>query len=147
MISDLAVFLASRLYRVTKGLQYLHSIDIIHGTLKTVSEDSPPSTFIQLISRSGPSSESNILIDASGCVWLAYYGLLPFRKDRNPSGHGTSWGAPRVLVAGQALKPVDIFASVMLVIEVLTGKEPVGRPKVPFSLTRGSWKGKGHRGS
>lgn len=136
MISGLAVFLASLLYQVTKGLQHLHSIDIIHGTLKTVSEYSPPSTFMQLIFGSGLSPESNILINASGCVWLAYYGSLPSRRDRNPSGHGTSWGTPRVPVTSQALKPVDTLASVMLVIEVFTGKEPFGRPKsaiLPYS--------------
>jgi serine/threonine protein kinase len=128
------LIIASQLYQVTQGLQYLHSVDIAHGALKGVSSHfrfyPPDSTFILLMFNS-ILPQSNVLINSSGRVWLADYGLSPFRRYQREGNCHSPWDAPEViirsLVEDLVHKPADIFSFAMLVLEVFTGERPFGR--------------------
>lgn len=123
-----------KLLQVTKGLQYLHSLDIIHGNLKGVSEPAPPQVRLELTD----SIQANVLISKSGKAQICDYGLSPIIS--NPiftiariSGVPGSfrWLAPEIIDPPNnkprtASKPADIFAFAMLAMEVFTGEVPFG---------------------
>jgi serine/threonine protein kinase len=93
---------------VTKGLNHLHSIEVIHGDLKSVSVQS-------LLSPSAPAEfekQSNVLIDPSGGPRLTDFGFSSITRNicsvnaSTPNGRGsTRWRAPELLVL--SIKPKD----------------------------------------
>ena len=157
-----------QLLQVAKGLQYLHSLDIVHGNLKGVS-DASPQTNLSLIKF----VQANVLISESGNARVCDYGLTPFISDptftvaATPGVVGSSqWLAPELIGPPEGpnprfeSKPADVFAFAMLVVEVYTGRLPFGdevkpesamvdiargkRPDRPqaehFGLTKEKWK-------
>ncbi|KAF9642002.1 kinase-like protein, partial [Thelephora ganbajun] len=107
------------LLQVAKGLQYLHSFEIVHGNLKG----------------------ANVLISESGKVQVCDYGLSPvmsnpiFTIAATPGVAGSSrWLAPEIIDPPSktnskslaASKSADVFAFAMLAVEVFTGNVPFG---------------------
>ena len=149
------------MFGVTKGLRYLHSLDIPHGDLKGVSRTptsslaaSPPlsSIFvILLISR----PQANVIIDRQGHARLTEYGLATINSDPSftvaatPGAVGTSrWLAPEIINPTRKgnsppvmeSKPADVFAFGMFAVEVFTGKIPFEEQKneaVVLRISRG----------
>ena len=66
------------------------------------------------------------MINGSGGIWIADYGLFQYRRERDGSDFCTRWDAPELSHTTIAFKPADIFAFAMLVVEVFTGQEPFG---------------------
>lgn len=110
------------LLQVAKGLQYLHSLDVIHGDLKG----------------------ANVLISASGNAQVCDYGLSTIISDPSftiaatPGVAGSSrWLAPEIIdppnkatpTPMTASKAADVFAFAMLAVEVFTGKVPFSNLK------------------
>jgi len=106
---------------VTRGLDYLHSIDVVHGDLKS----------------------PNILIDKSGRPRLTDFGFSSITRNVNsvnvstPGGRGTlRWCAPELLVLSTkeedqrkvlSVRPTrksDSYSFAMVVIEIFTGEHP-----------------------
>jgi len=117
------------LYDVTRGLDYLHSLDILHGDLKG----------------------ANVLIDQRGRARLTEYGLAAINSDPNftvaatPGAVGTSrWLAPEIMLPPRKptslpemeSKPADVFAFAMFAVEVFTGKLPFGEQKNEVAVLR-----------
>ncbi|KAF9646166.1 kinase-like protein [Thelephora ganbajun] len=107
------------LLQVAKGLQYLHSLEIVHGNLKG----------------------ANVLISKSGKAQVCDYDLSPvmsnpiFTIAATPGVAGSSrWLAPEIIDPPRktgskplaASKPADVFAFAMLAVEVFTGNVPFG---------------------
>ncbi|KAF9644933.1 kinase-like protein [Thelephora ganbajun] len=130
------------LTNVAKGLNYLHSCDVIHGDLKG----------------------SNVLVDATGHARITDFGLAMVTQDldliRNGSvehGHSARWIAPEILDGrGTYSKETDVFSFAGVAIEAFTGATPFSgkspraatlaimggeRPPRPThpTLTDGSW--------
>jgi len=110
------------LLQVAKALQYLHSLDVVHGDLKG----------------------ANVLISKSGDAQVCDYGLSPiisnptFTIAATPGVAGSSrWLAPEIIdpPGGAGSKPLtasksaDVFAFAMLAVEVFAGKVPFGDVK------------------
>ena len=123
-----------KLLQVAKGLQYLHSFDVVHGDLKGVSALSPQTyaTLMNFI-------EANVLISKSGSAQVCDYGLSPiisnpiFTVVATQGVAGSSrWLAPEIIdpPTGAGSKPLtasksaDVFAFAMLAVEVFTGRVP-----------------------
>jgi len=105
----------SLLSEVAKGLEHLHSFEIVHGDLKG----------------------ANILVDDVGSVRLADFGLNSITTDDNSfnassinNERGTTrWMAPEILnvdddESARPTRESDIYAFAMVVIEAFTGKVP-----------------------
>ncbi|KAF9642025.1 kinase-like protein [Thelephora ganbajun] len=101
------------LLQVAKGLQYLHSFEIIHGNLKG----------------------ANVLISESGKAQICDYGLSPIIS--NPIADlvvtaSSQWLAPEIIDPPSeadfkpliASKSADVFAFAMLAVEVFSGRTP-----------------------
>lgn len=143
---------SSLLLDVAKGLEYLHSLQIPHGDLRS----------------------ANVVVDRSGRARLTDYGLAPITSDPSftiaatPGSIGTSrWLAPEIITPtrkGRVMpmvesKPADVFAFGMLAVELFTGRIPFeqqrnetavlrisqgGRPEIPrnaqaLGITPGIW--------
>lgn len=115
------------LLQVTEGLRYLHSLDIPHGDLRS----------------------DNVRIDGAGNVRLTDYGLGDLKRNPrltmivDPRAVETPLAPELSCVTGVSVtesKPADIFALVMLTLELLTGKRPFsGQPPaiVAFLISQG----------
>jgi hypothetical protein len=74
----------------------------------------------------------NVLVDGSGQVRLADYGLAPTNSliAADPTARNTRWLAPEIIkppphaIGILESKPADIFAFAMLAVEVFTGEVP-----------------------
>jgi len=103
------------LLEVAQGLQYLHSLDIIHGNLKG----------------------TNVLISESKVAQVSDYGLHAllnpkFAAAATPGMNQTGrWLAPE----RDNSKPADVFAFAMLAIELYTGEVPFGPEMKPERAT------------
>ena len=83
---------------VTQGLSYLHSFDMIHGSLKGVGASRK--VFPQFANRRYP-SQANILIDDDRRARLADFGLSTITLGSTASSGGTlRWAAPEILDGG-----------------------------------------------
>ncbi|KAJ7873724.1 kinase-like domain-containing protein, partial [Mycena leptocephala] len=99
-------------YEIAKGLQYLHSQDIVHGDLRA----------------------ANILIDDDHHVRLADFGLTRFSHTENAStnrGGSTRWMAPELLHPESCGLDVfertpasDIYSFACVMLELYTGEPP-----------------------
>ncbi|KAF9642298.1 kinase-like protein [Thelephora ganbajun] len=95
---------------VTRGLDYLHNNEIVHGDL----------------------TSSNILIDAKGNPRLHNFGSCWFTKDTNPKnvstpnyGSEARYRAPELHnMDGIMTKRSDVFSLSMVIVELVTGKRP-----------------------
>jgi len=119
---------------VTRGLSYLHEIEVIHGDLKSVIRIS--SSFSFNSSRlTYHLSQPNILIDAKGCPYLSDFGLCSITRNIesvNAStphpGYTIRYCAPELLDVGKAIKDVkrkatnksDVYSLSMVIVEVNT---------------------------
>jgi len=126
---DLCVFLLLYLFRAyschqlsdaAEGLRYLHSCNVIHGDLKGVGNS------ISLFATILMPDQVNILVDSSGLVCLADFGLATVTQNPNsmqnvsrPGGFTPGWTAPEILEAKETCsKKADIFSLAMVMIEV-----------------------------
>jgi len=116
---------------VAKGLEYVHSRDVVHGDLKG----------------------HNIVVDNEGRALLADFGLasvlrgnLSLKYSEHASGRGTTrWMAPELLeptsLSCEFSKKTDVHAFSMVAVEVFTGEQPFPHLKheyhVPTVLLRG----------
>ena len=125
----LTVIFASQLLQAAKGLQYLHTVGVLHGTLEAASFFFffclLQSTTGQLIFGAVLFS-ANVLINGSAGIWIADHGLFQYRRERDDSDFWTCWDATELSHTTIAFKPADIFAFAMLVVEVFTGQESFG---------------------
>ena len=141
---------------MTKGLNYLHSIEVVHGDLKSVSFPFHPPT----IPLAEHEIQSNVLIDPNGNPRLTDFGFSSITMDdfsanaSTPNGKGsTRWRAPELLELSikvknrEKSKPVrptnesDVYSLAMLVIEVTPpffAENPVARPYQDLRYSRGS---------
>ncbi|KAF9644868.1 kinase-like protein [Thelephora ganbajun] len=100
----------SLLSDVAEGLQFLHSHNIVHGSLKG----------------------SNILVDATSHARITDFGLAAvtqnldsMRSTSDDWGHITRWTPPEILSEeGSYSKEADVFSFAMVMIEVFTGVVP-----------------------
>lgn len=117
---------------ITKGLDYLHSKNIVHGDLKSVSVD-VDSAYCRLLLTDGLSNKANIVISPDFTPLLTDFGISQLlianaTQDNPTSTPGTvRWMAPELVDAGEVYKnpeskkKVDIWAlgMVYLVSRVL----------------------------
>jgi len=104
----------------TEGLNYLHSCNVIHGDLKGVR--SSISRFATILM----ASQLNILVDNTGRVRLADFGLTTVTQNPNSmqnisrvGGFTSGWAAPEILKEEEACsKKADVFSLAMVMIEV-----------------------------
>ncbi|TPX32181.1 hypothetical protein SmJEL517_g04612 [Synchytrium microbalum] len=90
---------------VIEGLEYLHSLNIIHLDLKP----------------------DNILVMYDGTIRLADFGLsgfvFEFEGDRSAGGT-PGFAAPEILLGGEVTCKVDVYSMGATLLEMLTGKSP-----------------------
>ena len=132
---DLCVFLLSwlshahsglQLSDVAKGLEYLHSRNLIHGDLKGVC-DCPESYFTAILTL----YQRNILVDIVGGTPRARitgFGIALVTKNLDSIRPATPqniytprWSAPEVFREQNPTKETDIYSFAMTVIEVQYG--------------------------
>lgn len=125
----------TQLLGITRGLNYLHSNEVVHGDLKGVS-----GAFNRSIVAADILGflQPNVLIDVQGNPLLADFGLSSITKNvtsvnaSTPHGGATiRWAAPELLDAishtGRKQRHTaesDIYALSMVVIEVGDSKPP-----------------------
>ena len=127
-----------------RGLEYLHSLIILHSNLKGVGSlpfsSLPLSCGTTLIL----CGQTNDIIDQRGHAHLTEYGLAPVHSDHNFVVAATPgyvrtprWPAPEIItptrkgntMPAMESKAADIFAFGMFAVEVLTSKLPFGEQK------------------
>jgi len=90
------------------GMQYLHSLDIVHGNFKS----------------------PNLMIDVNWNTRVADYGLrridnlVARARQRNESVWTPLWSAPEVLKGGNPTKASDVYSFGIILWEVLTRRDP-----------------------
>ena len=113
--------LPRQLSDVAKGLNHLHSRNIVHGDLKGVGDRSRSGLTTWLTPR-----QANILVDASGHARITDFGLAVVTQDlelirsgSDECGDGVRWIAPEILDGrGTHSKEGDVFSLAMVMIEV-----------------------------
>lgn len=111
-----------QLLGVAKGLDYLHSSNVVHGDLKGVRR----SLCIFSDSYSRRPVQSNIQVDAHGKPRLSDFGLATIARDTNSLDTATEerdttirYSAPEILMDTERhCKESDVFAFGMVIIEV-----------------------------
>ena len=126
--------LPRQLSGVAKGLNHLHSRDIIHGDLKGVGDRSRSGLTTWLTPR-----QATILVDASGHARITDFGLAAVTQDlqliRSGSGEcgdSVRWIAPEISDGRSShSKEGDVFSFAMVMIEVrcTQSTQPQPRPK------------------
>ena len=119
LISDLPPQLSG----VAKGLDYLHSRNVIHGVIKGV-RDHPKSHFVRALIP----GQRNILVDAEGRARIMGFRFAKVTPNED-SGQTVSnqhvgskqWSAPEVLEDGEMSQKSDIFSFAMVMIEARHG--------------------------
>ncbi|KAG9091266.1 hypothetical protein FRC06_000646, partial [Ceratobasidium sp. 370] len=118
--------------QAAEGLQYIHSVGMVHGDVKA----------------------SNILVSAEGIVKLSDFGNSVLTacslalSATNVAGGGTArWMAPELIVredaaAADRSRPADIYALGMTILEVITGKKPYSEYKNDSSATLAAIQGR-----
>jgi len=112
---------------VAKGLEYLHTCDVIHGDLKGVSGSKHPFTAVLTL------DQKNVLVDDSGHARIADFGLATVARNMDSMrtasqcGGFSRWTAPEVLNGELPSKEMDIFSFAMVMIEVRRGRSAVHR--------------------
>ncbi|KAF9647764.1 kinase-like protein [Thelephora ganbajun] len=112
---------------ISRGLSFLHSLEIVHGDLKG----------------------DNILIDRSGCARLNDFGFTCIASlsctETSASGFkGTCrWMAPELFIveqnagkSGISTRQSDVFALAMVTLEVFTGQVPFPENKQPAAMKK-----------
>lgn len=94
-------------YKILKGLEYLHSHDVVHCDLKA----------------------ANILTTKTGDIKLTDFGVSLNLKIKQEDGKGTpagtpNWMAPEVIEMKGACYKSDIWSLACTITELLTGKPP-----------------------
>lgn len=110
----------SQLWDVADGLHYLHSCEVIHGTLEAVSRSVPLSLLFGALDNDPMNSKANILIDKDGRARLAGFELTSMTRaveDLDTTGTAI-WAAREALGAGPMTKEGDVFRFGILVVEV-----------------------------
>lgn len=112
-----------------KGLEYLHSRNVIHGDLKGVSDC--PENLVPLSMNILTPHQLNILVDIvddSPRVRLADFGvaivtrnLKSIRPATREKNHTERWAAPEVLSGENASRESDVFSFAMVMVEVRHG--------------------------
>ena len=104
---------------VARGLDYLHSRNVIHGALRGVC-DHPKSRSIRTLTP----GQSNILVDAEGharIMGFCFTEVTPNDGKVQPASsqrfENTQWCAPEVLGDEGMTKKADIFSLAMVMIE------------------------------
>ncbi|KAH7888949.1 kinase-like domain-containing protein [Phlebopus sp. FC_14] len=104
----------SLLLDIAAGLQYLHSLSIVHGDL----------------------TGSNVLIDANGRAYLSDFNISTINCDSNGTVHSminfngdVRWAAPEQFTSQDdwPQAPVDIYSFGCIMLQVLSGKIPFHR--------------------
>ena len=103
------------------GLRYLHSCDVIHGSLKGVRGRSG-SIFTAILMP----GQFSILVDAARHARITDFGFAMVTQNLDSTrctqpqrGHTVRWAAPEILNEGPHSKEADIFSFAMVMIEVL----------------------------
>lgn len=87
---------------ILQGLQYLHSLNLIHGDIKG----------------------SNILLSASAEAKIADFGLSKPEDEERPLQGSHNWMAPEIVLQTSYTRKVDIWATGCVVIEMFTERYP-----------------------
>ena len=108
---------------VAKGLDYLHSRDVIHGVIKGV-RDHPKPRFVRVLIL----GQTNILVDAQGRAGIVGFRFAKVTPNEDPgqtvpNQHVGSkqWSAPEVLEDGEMSQKADIFSFAMVMIVARRG--------------------------
>ena len=113
--------LLRQLFDVAKGLTYLHSHNVIHGSLKGV-RCRARSRFVTILTH----NQSNVLVDITGRARITDFGLAVLTQNLYSTrsapaehGHRIQWIAPEILGGrGAYSKEADVFSFSMVIIEV-----------------------------
>lgn len=129
---------------VALGLNYLHFCNVIHGSLKGVSQPSGSHPMIVLTS-----TQHNIHVDPTGCARITNIGvdmvaqnLAPIQSVPGGYHHNVNWAAPEILeITGTYSKEVDVFSFAGVMIEVRHSQTACSRhlekrPNVPSAQHR-----------
>ena len=110
---------------VAKGLDYLHSCNLIHGDLKAV-RSCPDCCFTVLTPR-----KANVLVDVvdnTPHACIAGFGTTIFTRNLDSIRPATrqniyspGWSAPEVIKGSNHTKETDVYSFAMTVIEVQRG--------------------------
>ena len=109
---------------VAQALRFLHSQDIVHGSIMGVRHFSQPFCATRLTPE-----QPNILVDDAGHARITDFGLATvdhsldsMRVVLDNQGHTARWTAPEILTEqGTYSKQSDIFSLAMVMIEVRHG--------------------------
>ncbi|KAF9643102.1 kinase-like protein [Thelephora ganbajun] len=115
------VDLVNLLLGIAKGLDYLHSCDVIYGDLRG----------------------ANILVDATGNARIVDFGHATIARDTIPPVSNTNgqvstprYPAPEILGdGGRCSKESDVFSFGMVMVEVFTGKIPFSNLSTAAAIT------------
>jgi len=109
---------------VATGLNFLHSLDVVHGNLKGVRGCLKP-RFVTILMR----VKSNVLVDATIRARITDFGpataaqsLDSIRSASEDHGRAVQWTAPEILSEkGTFSREADVFSFAMVMIEVSYG--------------------------
>lgn len=117
-----SVDLLKMMHEIAKGMEYLHSKDVLHGDLKVRLAPKRPHVLSHSVYQG-----ANVLVDDRGHCVISDFGQSEiksevYRLNGESIPHGTlRWQAPE-LMAGQSelTQQMDVYAFAICCIEVLT---------------------------